>query len=64
MLTLDPLDAASMDALVEALVPGMRGPARAKITAQAQASRCSRRPSELLDRAETIRPARLRTAAS
>jgi class 3 adenylate cyclase len=35
-LTLDPLDAASMDALVEALVPGMPGPARAKITAQAQ----------------------------
>jgi class 3 adenylate cyclase len=36
MLTLDPLDAASMDALVDALVPGMPGPARAKITAQAQ----------------------------
>jgi hypothetical protein len=36
MLTLDPLDAASMEALVEALVPGMPGPARAKITAQAQ----------------------------
>ncbi len=36
MLTLDPLDAASMDTLVEALVPGMPGPARAKITAQAQ----------------------------
>jgi hypothetical protein len=35
-LTLDPLDAASMDALVEALVPGMPAPARAKITAQAQ----------------------------
>ena len=35
-LTLDPLDAASMDALVDALVPGMPGPARAKITAQAQ----------------------------
>jgi class 3 adenylate cyclase/predicted ATPase len=35
-LTLDPLDAASMDTLVEALVPGMPGPARAKITAQAQ----------------------------
>ena len=35
-LTLDPLDAASMEALVEALVPGMPGPARAKITAQAQ----------------------------
>ena len=36
MLTLDPLDAGSMDTLVEALVPGMPGPARAKITAQAQ----------------------------
>jgi class 3 adenylate cyclase len=36
MLTLDPLDAQSMDQLVEALVPGMPGPARAKITAQAQ----------------------------
>jgi class 3 adenylate cyclase len=36
MLTLDPLDAASMEALVDALVPGMPGPARAKITAQAQ----------------------------
>ena len=35
-LTLDPLDAASMDALVDALVPGMPGPARAKIAAQAQ----------------------------
>ncbi|MFZ0193159.1 MAG: adenylate/guanylate cyclase domain-containing protein, partial [Streptosporangiaceae bacterium] len=35
-LTLDPLDAASMEALVEALVPGMPGPARAKITRQAQ----------------------------
>jgi tetratricopeptide (TPR) repeat protein len=35
-LTLDPLDAASMDTLVDALVPGMPGPARAKITAQAQ----------------------------
>ncbi len=35
-LTLDPLDAASMDALVEALVPGMPPTARAKITAQAQ----------------------------
>jgi hypothetical protein len=35
-LTLDPLDPVSMDALVEALVPGMPGPARAKITAQAQ----------------------------
>jgi class 3 adenylate cyclase/predicted ATPase len=35
-LTLDPLDQASMDQLVEALVPGMPGPARAKITAQAQ----------------------------
>jgi class 3 adenylate cyclase/predicted ATPase len=36
MLTLDPLDAASMDTLVEALVPGMPGPVRAKIAAQAQ----------------------------
>ena len=36
MLTLDPLDAASMDQLVEALVPGMPAAARAKITAQAQ----------------------------
>jgi class 3 adenylate cyclase/predicted ATPase len=35
-LTLDPLDAASMDALVDALVPEMPGPARAKVTAQAQ----------------------------
>ena len=36
MLTLDPLDAASMDQLVDALVPGMPPAARAKITAQAQ----------------------------
>jgi len=35
-LTLDPLDAASMDALVEALVPGMPAAAGAKITGQAQ----------------------------
>ena len=35
-LTLDPLDAASMDTLVDALVPGMPSAARAKITAQAQ----------------------------
>jgi class 3 adenylate cyclase/predicted ATPase len=35
-LTLDPLDAASMDALVDALVPGMPAAARAKITLQAQ----------------------------
>ena len=35
-LTLDPLDAASMDTLVDALVPGMPPAARAKITAQAQ----------------------------
>ena len=35
-LTLDPLDEASMDHLVDALVPGMPPPARAKITAQAQ----------------------------
>ncbi len=35
-LTLDPLDPASMGALVEALVPGMPTGARAKITGQAQ----------------------------
>jgi class 3 adenylate cyclase/predicted ATPase len=35
-LTLDPLDTASMDALIDALVPGMPTPARAKITGQAQ----------------------------
>jgi predicted ATPase len=35
-LTLDPLDSASMDALVEALVPGMPPTVRAKITGQAQ----------------------------
>ena len=35
-LTLDPLDAASMDQLVDALVPGMPPSARAKITGQAQ----------------------------
>jgi class 3 adenylate cyclase/predicted ATPase len=35
-LTLDPLDPASMDALVEALVPGMPAAARAAVTAQAQ----------------------------
>jgi predicted ATPase len=35
-LTLDPLDAASMEALVEALVPGTPPAARAKITGQAQ----------------------------
>ena len=35
-LTLDPLDAASMEALVDALVPGMPPAAREKITAQAQ----------------------------
>jgi class 3 adenylate cyclase/predicted ATPase len=35
-LTLDPLDAASMDMLVEALVPGMPPAARAAVTAQAQ----------------------------
>ena len=35
-LALDALDAESMDQLVEALVPGMPGAARAKITAQAQ----------------------------
>jgi class 3 adenylate cyclase/predicted ATPase len=35
-LRLDPLDAASMDQLAEALVPGMPAAARAKITSQAQ----------------------------
>jgi class 3 adenylate cyclase len=35
-LTLDPLDAASMDTLVDALVPGMPPLARAAVTAQAQ----------------------------
>ena len=35
-LTLDPLDAASMDQLVEALVPGMPAAARATITGHAQ----------------------------
>jgi class 3 adenylate cyclase/tetratricopeptide (TPR) repeat protein len=35
-LALDPLDPASMETLVEALVPGMPGPARAKVTGQAQ----------------------------
>jgi class 3 adenylate cyclase/tetratricopeptide (TPR) repeat protein len=35
-LTLDPLDAASMDDLADALVPGMPDAARAKITGQAQ----------------------------
>jgi class 3 adenylate cyclase/predicted ATPase len=35
-LTLDPLDAGSMDQLVEALVPGMPTGPRAKITGQAQ----------------------------
>jgi class 3 adenylate cyclase/predicted ATPase len=35
-LTLDPLDAASMDALVDALVPGMPVAARATVTAHAQ----------------------------
>jgi class 3 adenylate cyclase/tetratricopeptide (TPR) repeat protein len=35
-LTLDPLDAASMDALVDALVPGMPTVARAAVTGQAQ----------------------------
>jgi class 3 adenylate cyclase/predicted ATPase len=36
MLTLDPLDAVSMDRLADALVPGMPAAARAKITGQAQ----------------------------
>jgi class 3 adenylate cyclase len=35
-LTLDPMDAVSMDHLVDALVPGMPTAARSKITAQAQ----------------------------
>ena len=35
-LTLDPLDAASMDQLVDALVPGMPRAARSKITSHAQ----------------------------
>ena len=35
-LTLDPLDAASMDRLADALVPGIPAAARAKVTAQAQ----------------------------
>ena len=35
-LTLDPLDAASMDMLVDALVPGMPTAARAAVTGQAQ----------------------------
>jgi len=35
-LTLDPLDAASMDGLVESLVPGMPVAARAAVTGQAQ----------------------------
>jgi class 3 adenylate cyclase/predicted ATPase len=35
-LTLDPLDLASMDTLVDALVPGMPAAARAKITGQAE----------------------------
>jgi len=36
MLTLDPLDPASMDALVDALVPGMPTAARSAVAAQAQ----------------------------
>ncbi len=36
MLTLDPLDGASMEALVDALVPGMPAAARSAITGQAQ----------------------------
>ena len=35
-LTLDPLDAASMDALVDSLVPGMPASARAAVTGQAE----------------------------
>ena len=41
-LTLDPLDPASMDALVGALVPGMPAAARVGGDRQAQGSRCSR----------------------
>jgi len=41
-LTLDPLDATSMDQLVDALVPGMPKAARSKITSHARAFRCSR----------------------
>jgi class 3 adenylate cyclase/tetratricopeptide (TPR) repeat protein len=36
ILTLDPLDPASMSQLVDALVPGMPSPARSAVTAQAQ----------------------------
>ena len=35
-LALDPLDPASMDQLVDALVPGMPPPARSAVTGQAQ----------------------------
>jgi class 3 adenylate cyclase/tetratricopeptide (TPR) repeat protein len=35
-LALDPLDPASMETLVEALVPGMPGPARGRVTGHAQ----------------------------
>jgi class 3 adenylate cyclase/predicted ATPase len=35
-LTIDPLDSASMDRLIDALVPGMPTAARAKVTGQAQ----------------------------
>ena len=41
-LTLDPLDEASMDQLVDALVPGMPAAARAKSPARPRACRCSR----------------------
>ena len=41
-LTLDPLDPASMDPLVDALVPGMPGPARAGSPPRPRGSRCSR----------------------
>ena len=42
-LTLDPLDAASMDQLVDALVPGHAAPRRGRRSpARRRASRCSR----------------------
>ena len=41
-LTLDPLDAASMDQLVDALVPGMPAPGPGGSPARRRASRCSR----------------------
>ena len=41
-LTLDPLDAMSMDRLVDALVPGIPSGARSKIPRRRRVSRCSR----------------------